>query len=416
MMVVNANSVLGLPAARGKILLGQLGCGDQDAEATLAHVIWSHLCEPGDMLAGALVQKLGPVEALSLIRGFDAAQALIAALANADAHDELLTNREDLASELSDGIARWRARDNNAAVLRSLELWARLDGQIVTPDAADWPPGLELLGAGAPRVLWLRGQRGALGSLDACIAMVGSRNVSSHGVHAAQAIAESAVAAGLAVVSGGAYGVDAEAHRGTLAAGGITIAVLAGGGDRFYPVGNADLLRQILISGCILAEQAPGNSPTRWRFLQRNRLIAALGEATVIVEMAVISGAKNTMHHALAMGRAVYAVPGQMLSATARGCNIAIAEGKANIASGADEVIKEILGVGFEYESKGELTALQQRILDATSVNTASVERLGIRAGTTNRETLSALGALELLGLVERRERGWARPTLSLRG
>lgn len=269
MMVVSTESVLGLPSARGIALLGQLGCASMDPESTLAYLIWSHLCEPGDMVAGALVERLGPVLALDFMRRFDAVKSLIAAVSARDEHDELLTDLADLEGEITSGLDRWRARDNNAAVLRSLELWARLDGQVITPDSPDWPASLNLLGVAAPMVLWLRGDRRALGRIEDSVSIVGSRNVTSHGVYAAQAIAEAAAAAGLTVISGGAYGVDAEAHRGALAANGCTIAVLAGGGDRFYPVGNTDLLRQIMAQGCILAEQPPGNSPTRWRFLQQ---------------------------------------------------------------------------------------------------------------------------------------------------
>ena len=409
MMVIDNSSVLGLPASKAVGLLGQLGCGDLDSERTLAFVIWSHLCEPGDMVAGALVDRLGPIEALNCVRSANPAKSLLSALKQRDPGDELVTGCDESEIELQDAASRWKARDNNSAVLRSLEHWLRLKGQLVTPDSSDWPSSLSALGDGRPHVLWLRGMRESLVQLESAIAIVGSRNVSSYGQYCAQTIAEQLVLAGYLIVSGGAYGIDAEAHRGAITASGKTIAVLAGGGDRLYPVGNTQLLNDVMQNGCLLAELPPGNAPTRWRFLQRNRLIAALGQATVIVEMAIKSGAKNTMHHAMAMSRDVYAVPGSIASQTARGCNVAIAEGKARIVSGFEELVRELLNLPIDYGTRDELTALQQRVFDALSRQPLTPTRLSIKAGTSSSETTQALGQLQALGLAEARATGWRR-------
>lgn len=409
MMVVDNSSCLGLPATRALALLEPLGCAGLDTERTLAFVIWSHLCEPGEMLAGALVQRLGPDTAIAAIRRPNGVGALVSELRKRDAADDLVSRGEAFELELAEAIKRWRDRDNNAAVLRSLEAWNRLGGQVVTPDSFDWPERLDDLGAGSPHALWLRGNRAALGSLTDAVAIVGSRNVTSYGQHCASSIAERLVDAGFAIVSGGAYGIDAEAHRGAVAAEGITVAVLAGGADRLYPIGNTQLLGEVMQKGCVIAEQPPGNAPTRWRFLQRNRLIAALGQATVVVEMALKSGAKNTMHHAMELGREVYAVPGSLVSQTARGCNVAIAEQKAKIVTGFDDLVRELLNQPLEYESSRELTALQQRVLDALSDRSAPIVRISVKAGTSIGETTLALHELEFKDLATQNKSGWRR-------
>lgn len=411
MMVVAPDSVLGLPREVSANLLAPVTRGVVDQERALAWIIWSHLTEPGDMVAGNLLQSLGPVAALRALRRPNPAgeiTRLLSELAE-NSGDEIQRDIAALESEYQDACARWRDRDNNKAVVRSLQIWANLEGQILTPDDIDWPEGLQSLGAGAPHVLWLRGRREALVELDNAVSIVGSRNISSYGQYCSQTLSERLVAEGYAVVSGGAYGVDAEAHRGALAARGATFAVLAGGGDRLYPVGNTELLRQIMQSGCVLAEQPPGHSPTRWRFLQRNRLIAALGVVTVIVEMAVRSGAKNTMHHALDIGRDVYAVPGSLLAQTARGCNVAIAEGKAKVVTGFDEFIKDLRGIPYSLGTEFELTALQQRVLDALHGHPISVNRAGLKAGTTASETMRALGELKALGFAKQVNSGWRK-------
>ena len=409
MMVVAPESVIGLPQSAVDALIKPVSQGVADSERWLAWVIWSHLTEPGDMLAGQLVQSWGPKAALQAVRAGDIA-LLTSVITESTGEEDFALRNTEIAAELGEAIKRWCARDNNLAAVRSLEHWARLGGQVVTPDDHDWPSGLSHLGAGSPHALWLRGNRSALDLLDQAVSIVGSRNVTSYGQYCAQSIAEDLVQADYLVVSGGAYGVDAEAHRGALAAQGVTIAVLAGGADRLYPTGNSALLQEIMNSGCVLAEQPPGNAPTRWRFLQRNRLIAALGQVTVIVEMALRSGAKNTMHHALAMSRDVFAVPGPIHAQTSRGCNIAIAEGKARIVTSVGELLNELRGVAYSFGTEHELSALQQRVLDALHARSISVERVAVKAGTTTRETMQALGELEALGKAKASRVGWSKP------
>ena len=409
MMVVDSSSVLGLPAGRARTLLAPLGCGELDPERTLAFLIWSHLCEPGDMIAGRVVDKLGPIAALSALRTANPELNFTRELSTVDSADELLNAGAEGQSELRDACARWKARDNNSAVVRSLELWHRLGGQVITPDSSDWPEQFAALEYGRPHVLWLRGNRSALSFSDLTVSIVGSRNTSSYGQHVAQQLGERFATEGFVVISGGAYGIDAEAHRGALVAQGRTIAILAGGGDRLYPSGNAALLNEVMQSGCVIAELPPGHTPTRWRFLQRNRLIAALGAATVIVEMAVRSGAKNTMNHAAQMSRPIYAVPGSIVSQTSRGCNLAIQQGMATIVTSVDDLIRELSGVPELTSDEADLTALQQRVLDALVPTPVTPTRVSIKAGTSISETMSTLGQLEALGLAVSKTTGWRR-------
>ena len=143
---------------------------------------------------------------------------------------------------------------------------------------------------------------------------------------------------GFVIVSGGAYGIDAAAHRATLASGGVTVAFLAGGADRLYPAGNSELLRRIASEGVVAAELPPGSAPTRWRFLMRNRLIAAAASATVVVEAGHRSGSLNTAGHAAHMGRPLGAVPGSVLSPASAGCHRLIREYAATCVTTPDEM------------------------------------------------------------------------------
>ena len=172
------------------------------------------------------------------------------------------------------------------------------------------------------------------------IAIVGSRSSTAYGEHVAATLSAGVADAGWTVVSGGAYGIDARVHRAALAADGATVAVMAGGVDRLYPLGNADLLARVLETGAIVAEQPPGFPPHRSRFLTRNRIIAAAA-ATVVVEAAHRSGALSTAHHAAELGRPVGAVPGPVTSASSAGCHRLIRNGAVCVTS-PDDVLEMV--------------------------------------------------------------------------
>ncbi len=214
----------------------------------------------------------------------------------------------------------------------------------------------------------------------------------------------------LAIVSGGAYGVDAMAHRSALACGQNTVAVMAGGIDRLYPSGNTSLLEKVIDAGVLVAEQAPGASPTKWRFLQRNRLIAALGSATIVVEAGFRSGALNTVSHAKQIDRPIGVVPGAITSQSSAGCNKLIAAGLVSSICAPTDAADLALGTQgwFQPELSG-LGALETRALDAMTAKPSDSGKIAANAGLTHKELTIALGQLSLLGFVEQTDKGWVK-------
>lgn len=221
-----------------------------------------------------------------------------------------------------------------------LEISAALSLDFIIPGDVHWPIGLDSLGETRPVGLWIYGQAEVL-SLPS-VAIVGARSSTHYGEWAAADISAGIAASGWAVVSGGAYGIDAAAHRGALAASGRTIAFLAGGVDVPYPRSNEMLFRAITETGALVSESPPGAPPLRHRFLIRNRLIAAASHATVVVEARVRSGASATASHAAALGRDVMAVPGAITSAASAGCHQLIRDGAVLVTSAAD--VFELVG------------------------------------------------------------------------
>lgn len=267
--------------------------GKQDKER-IARAALARLMEPQDSVGLALVRAVGAVEALGVASG------------------ELRTGQtleQEISSLLVDGggasswaglpasLRRWAPRVADLAPDRDLETMRRLGGRLIIPPGDDlWPEQLADLGLQEPLCLWWRGQEQQLPSARQTIALVGSRDSTNYGASVTGDLAYGLAQRGYTVVSGGAYGIDAHAHRGALS-GGVasvpTIAVMAGGVDRFYPSGNEDLLRAVSIQGAVISEVPPGSAPTRYRFLQRNRIIAALASVTVVVEARWRSGAST---------------------------------------------------------------------------------------------------------------------------
>lgn len=264
---------------------------DRDAvETAFARVALGTMVEPGDTDAGALVGALGPAEALRcLVAEHDAGDLL--ARIGADASSARQRSR------MSDALKRWRSRGSPQAGVRALEMAAHVGATLLTPESAGWPAGLAALDAGAPISLWLRGDPRRLAALDRSISLVGARAATGYGEHVAMESAAGLGDRGFAIVSGGAYGIDGAAHRAAVASGHVTVAFLAGGVDRLYPAGHSDLLRRVAEDGLLLGELPCGSTPTRWRFLMRNRLIAAVSGATVVIEAGHRSGSLNTAGH-----------------------------------------------------------------------------------------------------------------------
>jgi DNA processing protein len=215
---------------------------------------------------------------------------------------------------------------------------------------------------------------------------------------------------GYAIVSGAAYGIDGMAHRAALASSGQTVAFLAGGVDRFYPSGHDALLARIAERGAVVSELPCGSPPTKWRFLQRNRLIAAASLATIVLEAGWRSGSLNTAGHAATLGRPIGAVPGPVTSAASAGCHRLIREFDATLVTTAVEMAELVRAdpAAAPFEVQRGASASRVRLKDALSARTQrTVEDLAARAGMSVAEVQSELGELEIEGAAAERERGW---------
>jgi DNA processing protein len=378
----------------------------------------SRLMEPQDAAGLALVQVAGAVDALRIATG--------QLLAGPELEREITALLSDGGSATSwagmaASLKRWQPRIPDLAPERDLSTMARLGGRLIIPSDELWPAQLADLGIQEPICLWWRGQEQQLPGAATSIALVGSRDSTSYGAAVTGDIAYSLAQRGFTVVSGGAYGIDAHAHRAALAGASDavpTIAVMAGGVDRFYPSGNEDLLRAVCNQGAVLAEVPPGSAPTRYRFLQRNRIIAALSAVTVVVEARWRSGALNTAHHAETLGRAVGAVPGSVHSANSAGCHRLLRDGGAVCVTDAAEVAELAgpSGSALPDPRHGQaavqdgLTLEDLILLDALPLrSTTSVEKLSVVAGLGQESVRAGLGRLGLLGLAVSERGGWKR-------
>lgn len=245
--------------------------------------------------------------------------------------------RQDIAPQLSFDGAR-----------RILDESERIGAQVLIPKTKEWPLDLRMLGPDQPIALWVRGSlSGAHSGRSAGVGLVGARACTAYGAAVAAELASSVVADGHTVVSGGAYGIDAAAHRAALLEGGRTIAVLPGGLDRPYPAGNRDVLEQVAASGALVSETVPGATPTRHRLEQRGRLIAALAQTVVVVEAGVRSGALTTANLAMEFGRSVGEVPGPVTSPSSAGCHELIREHGASVVTGITDIRRDLEKEGF---------------------------------------------------------------------
>jgi DNA processing protein len=252
----------------------------------------------------------------------------------------------------------------------------------------DPPPALYLRGVGTPELLAQR-----------AVAVVGARACSPYGAQVARMLGRELAAAGLVVVSGLARGVDGEAHRGALEAGGLTVAVLGCGIDRDYPASNAQLSRRIEERGLVVSEYEPGVEPAPWRFPARNRIIAGLCEAVVVVQARERSGALITADFALDEGREVFAVPGEITAALSAGTNALLKLGAAPLTSPHD--VLDALGIEPpEPEPAKSVSPTAAQVLELVREGPCGADELTAR-GVFEAGTVSiALTELELAGLV----------------
>jgi DNA processing protein len=362
----------------------------------------SRVAEPPCAELADLVARVGPVEAAERVRR--------------GAVDDVVARHTEARREI----------DRAAA---DLALLARLGGRLITPDRNEWPllaftafGNAEVKSRGGPpMVLWALGPRRLDDVARRAAAIVGTRASTVYGEHVAADLAAGLVEREVAVVSGGAYGIDGAAHRAALESDGTTVAVLAGGIDIPYPAGHSTLLHRIGRHGLLFTEYPPGERPARHRFLTRNRLVAAVAGAAVVVEAGLRSGAANTAAWARALGRVVAAVPGPVTSSASAGCHALLRNG-AELVTRADDVVEFVGRMGeFAAEEPRPTTALdglsdgERRVFEALpGRGAATVDEIAISSGLAPERVLGPLAMLELAGLASRDDGRWrivrARP------
>lgn len=295
-----------------------------------------------------------------------------------------------------DPDGRRRRRLTEVDVDAVLERGSARGLRFLSPDEPGWPASLASLHGvvresrgGPPLGLWVRGHIDAVGR-GRSVAVVGSRAATGYGSAVATEWAARFAEASVDVVSGAAYGIDAAAHRGCLAVGGTTVAVLACGCDQAYPKGNAALLERICDGGALVSEAAPGSPVTRSRFLTRNRLIAALAAVTVVVEAGARSGALSTARWAQELNRTVAAVPGPVTSSLSLGPHQLLRETDAVLTSRPEEVVELVGDLGVDAAARPATPAVPT---DALSTDAALVhEALPARRPITVAELIAATG------------------------
>ena len=362
-----------------------------DRRERLARVALGALREPADPQLSGLVARLGAVDVF-----------------------ERLLRDPQLEGMRSESSERLTVLDPVATLDRA----ERMGVRFVVPGDAEWPRGLADLDlceplsgmGGAPLGLWVRGA-GHLGRLtERSVAVVGSRSSTDHGERVAGDISAHLTRAGRVVVSGAAFGIDAAAHRAALGSRGPTVAVLARGVDRPYPVAHRELLDEIRKDGVVVSELAPGGAPMKARFLARNRLIAAMTQGTVVVEAAIRSGALNTASWAQLLHRVLMGVPGPVSSASSEGVHELIHSGSAALVARGEHVEDLVGAVGEATwvpprapETLFDLLREDdRRVLEAVPlVNGVGPTAIARTAGVAVASARDALTRLEAEGWVE---------------
>jgi DNA processing protein len=364
-------------------------------QAARAWAYLSRVAEPPCPELRALARRIGPVEAAERVRTGDV--------------EDVIARRVEARREID-------------CAEKDLETLDRMGGRLITADDDEWPllaftpfRGVtERSDAHEPMVLWAAGPARLDEISHRAGAIVGTRAATAYGEFVAADLAAGLATRDAAVVSGGAFGIDGAAHRAALAADGVTVAVLAGGIDVPYPAAHAAMLRRVRESGLVISEYPPGERPARHRFLTRNRLVAALGGATVVVEAGARSGAANTAAWARALGRPVCAVPGPVTSSASVGCHALLRAG-ANVITRTEDLV-ELIGHAGELapdeprpaSALDGLGETDKRVYDALPARAArTADEIAVAAGLPPTQVLGPLAVLELSGLVVRCEGRW---------
>ena len=363
-------------------------------------ITWSLITEPGDSLAGYLRAHFGLSAALELVSSGITAIDLLAKLP-ADSF-----RAESYLSTIEDGLECWRRRLVDANPNKAADEIQLLGGKFLTRDDTHWPERLEDLGNSAPVGLWVIGD---LGGNQERLSVVGSRVASDYGIAITKDLVHFAVSQDWLIVSGGALGIDAQASRSAIDACGKTWVVMAGGLDRLYPKHNLELFAEVKSHGALISEMPPGVSPSRWRFLQRNRLIAALGKSTLVIEAGFRSGTINTAGHANELDRPVGAIPGRVDSVRSAGCHRLIREGRAELIATPSHLL-ELMGFDSDNGLPQNLqNSYETRVLDALGETVLPVEMVAKVSGMTMADTGSTLIRLSRANLVHRISEGWQK-------
>lgn len=368
-------------------------------EERRARAALTFICQPGDPSLVGRVSDLGAAELLAQLRSGRGTPSQVARA------------RAVSVQALCDQADRYQLR-------------------LVIPGDDEWPPAtsdlnfVEPVGgmSGAPVALWAKGPGHLAEYTDAAVAIVGARAATAYGENVAVDLAAD-LSADWPVISGLAYGVDAAAHRGAIAAGGHTVAIFAGGLDECYPRGNSAIFEELVHHHLAISEVPPGIRPTRAGFLARNRLIAALSLGTIVVEAGARSGARNTVHWAAMLSRVTMAVPGPITSAMSVTPHRLIRDGEAALVTDAADVRAMLapLGKGPTLPIRGParvLDDLAPNLLRAREAvpgrGSCTTAEIALRAGMAYGDCLAALVELQLLHLVaEEGADRWRLPPVS---
>lgn len=407
-LVVESLTTLGAPLTLHYLLTGHI----PDAHT------WEH-GEPDTQLSDYLHSVGAPAEGES---------ALFCSANGYYTPGEHQMSRDKFGKALATRRLRWNRRMERTLNAEA-HMAATCGAWLVTPADPLWPPQLNDLGPARPYGLWCRGDSRHLLDVASApsVALVGSRDPSIYGTEATTHLAAELARRGYTVISGGAMGIDIAAHRAALTQQGSdlpTIAFMAGGLDRLYPAQNSDALNMIVDRGLIMSEVSVGNTPTRWRFLERNRLIAALARHTIVVEARWRSGALNTARHAMEIGRTLWAVPGQINSPNSVGTNRLLRDGLAQTLTEAADILEYDAAAGFElgteHESEwdqaasssalDELTERQGRVWDDLSPRSyRGVDEIAAALGLSARDVMADLFHLGRCGLAESSGTSWRK-------
>jgi DNA processing protein len=378
-------------------------------DESYARAALTYLAEPADRWLARLVRTVGAPRALAAIKDYDRTGR------GGQGTSETPLTKDGAAMKAA--MERWQVRLPELPTPEEVLAFRESGIRLIVPGDPEWPDQLADLGDDQPYALWLRGNADLRFNCLRSVAIVGSRAASSYGAYMAAELGASVAARGLTVISGGAFGVDAAAHRGALGADGVTIAVLAGGVDEPYPAAHGELFDAIVAQGVLVSEWPPTRNVSRLRFLVRNRVIAALATGTVVVEAAERSGALNTARHARDLNRRLMAVPGAVTSDLSAGCHRIIRDWNGMLVTSGAEILEHVAPIGAFLDAKPASSAVRPRdeldpdsakVLDALpSRGSAGTVRIAQRAGLSPAATATRLGQLATGGFVERRDDGW---------